>query len=103
MYSRLHSLILVCGLVWLPGTALAAGGKKDDKKGDQQAAATGTRSPAKRNKSESPPCRCEETEDEGQRARRKAYRTAPQDKAAAVEHGSGGSGRAGRQEGVAVA
>ena len=68
---------------------------KDGKKADQQAVAAGTRSPGKRNKPDSLPCRYEGTEDDGKRAKRGAPRTAPQDKAAAVEHGSGRSGPSG--------
>jgi superfamily II DNA/RNA helicase len=68
---------------------------KDGKKADQQVAAAGTKSPRRRKKPDSLPCRCEVTEADGKRAKRGAPSTAPQDKAAAVEQGSGRSGRAG--------
>jgi superfamily II DNA/RNA helicase len=64
---------------------------KDSKKGNQQAVATGTRGPGKRNKPDSLPCGYAGTEDDGTRATKGALRTAPQAKAAAVEPGSGRS------------
>jgi superfamily II DNA/RNA helicase len=71
------------------------GRQKHDKRGGQQAASTGTRSPARRNNPDSLPRKGEETADAGKGARRGASHTAPDDKAAAVEHGSGRSGCAG--------
>jgi superfamily II DNA/RNA helicase len=62
--------------------------QKDKQRADQQVGATGTRSPGKRNKPDSLPCRYEGTEGDGKRAKRGAPRTAPPDKAAAVEPGS---------------
>lgn len=69
--------------------------QKDNNRGDKQAVPTGTTSPVRRNKSDSLPCRYEGTDDNGKRARRGAPRTAPEEKAVAVEHGSGRSGHAG--------
>ena len=70
--------------------------QQDDKKGDQQALAAGTKSPGKRHSPDRLPCRYEGTGDDGKRARKAAPRTVPQDKAAAIEHGSGRSGHAGQ-------
>lgn len=72
--------------------------QKDDKKGDQQPVAAGTRSHDKMKKPDSLSCRHEGTEDDGKRARRAAPRTAPQDKAAAGERGSGRSGQGRRRK-----
>jgi superfamily II DNA/RNA helicase len=59
---------------------------------DRQVAATGTRRPGQRNQPDSLPCRSEGTEGDSTRARQGAPGTALQDKAVAVEPGSGGSG-----------
>jgi superfamily II DNA/RNA helicase len=70
--------------------------QKDNKKVDQQPVAAGTRSPGKRNKPDSLPCRHEETEDVSKRARGGTPHTATQDKAAVGERGSDRSGHAGQ-------
>jgi superfamily II DNA/RNA helicase len=71
------------------------GKRKDNRQGDLQAAATGTRSPGKRNKPDSLPGRYEGTDGDGTRARKGAPPTEPQDKTADVEHGRHRPGRAG--------
>jgi superfamily II DNA/RNA helicase len=68
---------------------------KDGKKVNQQGVAAETRGPGKSNKPDSLPCRDEGTEADGKRVKRVAVRTAPQDKAAAGEHGGRRSGPSG--------
>jgi superfamily II DNA/RNA helicase len=72
-----------------------AGKQNDDKKSDRQGAATGTRRSRKRNKPDSIPSRYEGIDNDGTDARKGAPRTVPQDKAAAMERGSGRPGRSG--------
>lgn len=61
--------------------------QKENKREDRQAVAAAPRGPAKTNKSGSPPCRCEETGDNGKGVKREAPLTTPPHKE--VEHGRG--------------
>lgn len=67
--------------------------QQDNNRDNQQADSAGPRSPAKRNKSDSLPCRCQETDHEGKGARTDVPLATPQDKA--VEHRRGRSVHAG--------
>jgi superfamily II DNA/RNA helicase len=63
--------------------------------GDRKAAVPGTKSPVKRNKSGSRPCRTEGIDHDEKRARSGAAGSAPQDQTVTAECGRAGSGHAG--------